>query len=201
MSLLNDRCAVCGNTVTLTQSNCGRSQCQDSFIRIKAAIEATKAYCGDYWRKCLRQRAELSGEAAGSIFLNMHDGDVEFYLTTAAWEEYSHPAIMTGCIAFKAMIPGRLGIIALANLPADAIVTLDDRKGTGKAAVVTEGFQGEMVGHTIMILGPEDGREIVYTFHPGDPIAPSLVPVANMHGKKISVREAVSMGFEFAKVV
>jgi len=108
---------------------------------------------------------------------------------------------MDGCFAFKAELPGQLGIIGLAGLPADAVVTLDDRKNTGKVSAVVEGVRGEEVPFTVLILGLEQGDEVVFTFHPGDPVRPSQVQAEpGLHGRTVTVSEALAMGLEMAKI-
>lgn len=170
--------------------------------RVAAAVAATKEVAGDYWRACLAQRAGDSPGAAGSIYPGLSPEQVEAKLVSAEWEEYSHEAIMAGCVAFKAALPGQLGIVSLLTLPEDTPVVLDDRKNTGKVSATVSGVRGETVQFTVIILGQEQGREVVFTFHPGDPIRPSVVPCkAGLHGKKITIGEAFAMGFAMAKIV
>jgi len=107
---------------------------------------------------------------------------------------------MQGCSAFVANISGRLGIVELRSLHSDSIVTLDDRKNTGKVEAVVQGVRGKIKDYTVLILGPEQGEEIVYTFHPGDPVRPSQIPAEGMHGRQVTVSEALDMGLEIAKI-
>ena len=169
---------------------------------IMPAIENTKKFLPDHWQKCLDQRSGRCGFAAGSIYPRWTQKRIEVELLAGHWVEYAHPSIMAGCRAFKAQIPGRFGIVNLSTLPIETMVTLDDRKNTGKVSCVVRGVRGEMVDFTVIILGMEDGVEIVYTFHPGDPINPSQVLCeSGMHGKEITVAEALAMGLETVKIV
>jgi len=169
--------------------------------RIEQAIEATWEIVPGYFEKTLAQRAGLSESACGSIYPSFDVERLEEAIRVADWEEYSHPAIMEGCVAYKAALSGLLGIVALASMSKDAVVTLDDRKDTGKVSAVVEGVRGEEVPFTVLILGPEQGREVIFTFHPGDPVSPSKVQaVPGLHGKTVTVSEALNMGLEMAKI-
>ena len=167
---------------------------------IAKAIDATRATIPGYFESTLAQRAGLSETAAGSVYEGVDADRLEQMLRAAEWESYSHEAVMTGCTAFRAAIPGKLGIVGVASLPSDTVVTLDDRKDTGKVSAVVEGVRAEDVDFTVVILGEHEGAEVVFTFHPGDPIAPSLVPAEGQHGREVSIEEALSMGLEMAKI-
>lgn len=169
--------------------------------RIKKAMETTLQVVPGYLENTLDQRAEKSGKAAGSIYEGMTRVELQLALLTAKWESYSHPAVMQGCEAFKASIPGRLGIVSLTDLPSNTVVTLDDRKNTGKVSAVVRGVRGPKVDFTVLILGQEQGQEVIFTFHPGDPVRPSSVEATpGLHGKQITAAEAIGMGLEMAKV-
>lgn len=168
--------------------------------RIALAWAALREIDPGYLAATLAQRVELSGEAAGSVYEGVDASELERKLLAADWEPYSHPAVMSGCTAFKAALPGRLGVVDLATLPPDAVVTLDDRKNTGTVSAVVSGVRGEMVDFTVAILGLEGEREIVFTFHPGDPVSPSQVPATGLHGQQVTVSKARGMGLETAKI-
>jgi hypothetical protein len=169
--------------------------------RIALAITTTREVIPGYFEKTLAQRAELSGKAVGSIFESVDEIGLEKMILSSEWEEYSHPAVMDGCVAYKAAIPGRLGIVELSQLPANTVVRLDDRKSTGQVSCVISGARGEIVPFTVLILGPEQGKEVVFTFHPGDPIRASQVQnEPGMHGREITVAEALAMGLATAKI-
>jgi hypothetical protein len=54
---------------------------------------------------------------------------------------------------------------------------------------------------TVILLGPgDDGREVVWTFHPGDPVAPSIVPVESSTLTVLTVARAKALGFALAKI-
>lgn len=180
----------------------------DPSARVRAALAATPP---DYLARCLAQR--LPGPAAcGSVFLDFGvAGDpaapdrLLHALHTHPWEPYEHPAVMAGCAAFACPLGGRVGLVHLATLAPDHPVRLLDPKGTGFVEAVVEGTaddrtRGSAATFTVAILGPDDGREVVYTFHPGAPIPPSRVPADGRHGTTVTAEEAVALGLQIAKV-
>jgi hypothetical protein len=122
-------------------------------------------------------------------------------LQSAAWEPYTHPAITAGCTAFRAPMAGRVGIVALASLPADTTVVLADAKRTGYVEATVPGAATTPVDFAIIILGEDEGREIVFTFHPGEPVAPSTLPASMFKGARMTAAEAMDHGLTHAKVV
>jgi hypothetical protein len=173
-------------------------------LRIAQAIDATRRieHPRDYWVNTLKQRVQGLG-AAGSVVVGVENVDeLEKALEVAVWEKYSHPAVMAGTEAFITKdIRGQLGVIDLVDLPGDAVVRLDDRKNTGKVSAVVSGVWGQDVDFTVLILGLEQGEEVVFTFHPGDPVNPSKVQATpGLHGKTVTVKEALEMGLETAKI-
>ena len=168
--------------------------------RIALAVEAIKEMDSSYWEKTLQQRLSTG---AGSIILGYDSADeLEKGILAAEWVEYTHPAIMEGCVAYKTTnLNGLLGVVELASLPPETVVTLDDRKGTGKVSAVVKGVRGEKIDYTVIILGTENGIEVVFTLHPGDPVNPSKVPAEGMDGKQVTVSEALGMGLTTVKIV
>lgn len=128
-------------------------------------------------------------------------------LIEANWEPYEHPAVLKGCTAFKAPIPGMLGVVDLAQFPSMTMVKLVDPKGT--AGTYGGGLMAELplkledqliVDFSVIILGPEDGKEVVYTFHPGDPIRPTMVDKAKWKNETVNIVQALERGFRYGKV-
>ena len=166
--------------------------------RIAAAIAATREVIAGYFEKTLAQRAGT----VGSIYPGLTAEQIEAAITAAVWEPYSHENVQPGCTAFRAPLPGQLGIVPLAGLGPEAVVVLDDRKNKGTVSATVAGVRGEEVNFTILILGQEQGREVVYTFHPGEPVVPSTVTTQpGLHGKVTTVGEALAMGLTSAKIV
>ena len=169
---------------------------------ICAAIQATVESVPGYFQKTCEQR--LPG-GAGSVLTGEFGGwnDVREALENAEWTAVQHPDLMPGTRAFSTHdLRGRLGIVDLAALDDSDVVTLDDRKNTGKVSCTVNGVLGPEVDHVVIILGDEAGREVVFTFHPGDPVRPSQVSCEpGMHGRTVTVAEAREMGLTTAKIV
>ena len=188
-----------------------------------AAFATSSSVSPDYLAKCLATRLASSPERAGSWF----DADVATTpeallaaLTGAAWEAYPHEAIKSPAVAFRAPIKGRNGMVALSSLPDHAVVTLLDPKGglahwdqkqkVAASVVAAEyGVVAPTEEFTTLIVGPvrddAEGRHEVWTFHPGAPVAPSMVDRlaedgSDRHGQNVTVAEARAMGFDFAKL-
>lgn len=171
--------------------------------RVAAAIAATKSTLPGYFERTLASRQP--GSAVGSRFLREMS---ELDLLAADWMPYPHPAVREGCVAFRAIISGIVGVVRMGSLPASTRVRLEDPKGTGfLAAVVARADAGvgdlDMAQFTTLLLEPEQGVEVCSTFFPGEPVRESLVRVSQgglQHGTELSAAEALATGFEFAKV-
>lgn len=167
---------------------------------VQSAITTSRQVMEGYWLSTLTQR--LPG-GAGSIVDGFASAEaLEKALFAAEWEDYSHPALMAGTKGFKTALSGTLGIVNLSTLPKEAEVTLDDRKSTGFVSCTVAGAQGETVDFLVLIVGEHEGKEVVFTFHPGEPVAPSRVKAdEGLHGKKLTVKEAKALGLTTAKIV
>jgi hypothetical protein len=166
--------------------------------RVQLAISRTIAEIPGYFEKTLESRQPSS--AIGSRFLEpISREDLE----AADWWEVLEPLfpLLEGCTAFKAWIPGELGIVELEHLPSDFAVGLQDPKGTGFVSAVVGLPERNMprVDFTVLILGFEKGSEVVFTFHPGLPIRPSSVS-SDRAGEIISAGEALRLGLSYAKI-
>lgn len=172
----------------------------DATTRVQEAWMATPAV---HQRRCLAQRAD-GPQRAGSYFPGAVPEEVESLLMLAGWEEYSHPAVQSPAVAFKAMIPGIVDLVPLADLidPSHEVMLLDP-KGTGsvEACVRLSDSSGVPVEFTVALLGPGDDGEIVWTFFPGDPIRPSTIPAEGNVGRRATAAEAIAMGLTIAKVL
>ncbi|MEI7425794.1 MAG: hypothetical protein WCK16_02600 [Candidatus Moraniibacteriota bacterium] len=170
--------------------------------RIARAIGTTRRVIPGYFEKTVLQRLPKTG--AGSVVVGFENAEeLEKALVIAKWEAYSHPAVMAGTEAFITKdIRGLQGIVELVDLPTETVVVLDDRKDTGKVSATVKGVRGKDVDFTVIILGIEQDEEVVFTFHPGDPIVPSPVQATpGLHGKSVAISEARSMGLDFAKII
>lgn len=169
--------------------------------RIKEAVAATKAVVPGYFEKTCEGRISKSG--CGSVFAELDSVEkIEEALYESSWSEYSHPDLQDGTTAFATHdLHGFMGVVKLSELPSDALVALDDRKGTGKVSAVVKGVRGQETTLTVVILGDEQGKEVVFTFHPGEPVRASQVSMEpGMHGREVTVDEALKMGLVTAKI-
>ena len=91
------------------------------------------------------------------------------------WQEYpSCPNLMPGCRAYRAAIPGTIDLRQVSDLEDDTpVVWVKTYHGYQYPTVA--GTEGEYVDETVLIVGPEADRTVVYTFHPGNPIKPSQI--------------------------
>lgn len=166
-----------------------------------SAIEATKKYLGEYFINTCRQR--LAG-GLGSIYEGINTPEeMEEALKAANWVEAEHPDVIPGCKAYKTtdIKGGHFGLLKIADLPEDTAIYACDPKGTGKVSMIVSGIQGPSVDETWLIIGDEEGHDVVFTFHPGEPVRPSVLEVSDCpNGTKLTKAEALSLGFDFAKV-
>ena len=164
-------------------------------------------------------------QAAGSTFSSPTRPDD---LVNADWVPYDHPNINSPAIAFKAPLPGILGIAEIKDLPPDqpvrfqpahgGKVTVTDEEspkfGQQLAEVVTQIPEGDRhVEHTTLILGPsqEDPEQLtMWTCFPGDP-TPRFPDITmddvraqfNTEEETVpaTVADATEMGYSFVKHV
>ena len=79
-------------------------------------------------------------------------------------------------------ILGRVGVVPLTRLEDEDEVTLVPVHGAEDKLEVhyidITGTTGPLTGEVTVVVGPEQGREVVYTAFPGDPTAPSTIGAA-----------------------
>ena len=171
-------------------------------MKLDNIIDNTKKTLGDYFAKTCEQRLATG---IGSRYENIPDvAAMEAALRAADWTEANHPDIMPGCRAYitRDIKGGRQGVVALDDFDLAYEVIAVDPKRTGNVEVAIDiGNFGPRVEETWAIVGPENGVDVLYTFHPGEPIRPSQVPASLVPaGTKLRVIEALGLGFEYAKV-
>ena len=164
------------------------------------AISNTKKLVPGYFENTCKNR--LSG-GVGSIYDQFNSArELEKALLEANWTETTHPDVMAGCRVFKTNLEGRFGLVKISDLSNDTQLIADDSKHTGKVAMTVKGVRGQIVPETYLIIGKEDGVDVVFTFHPGEPVRPSIVEVSTLsHGSIVSKSEARNLGFDYAKIV
>lgn len=172
--------------------------------RVIAAIArtATAPALSEHWRGLLASRVPGPG-ASGSVFGDVADGgELVERLGAARWEPLDHPDVRAPAVAFWTRdLVGRLGVVDLATLPPDAVVTLREAHATGYLAAEVWGDVGAESDGATIILGPDVAGEVVWTFHPGLPVAPSSVPVGRAEaGEVVTAHWALALGFRHGKV-
>jgi len=185
---------------------------------VRAAFAHAAEESAEYLSGCLRTR---STERTGSWYEGHTPATLHAALLAASWEEYSHEAIKSPARGYRAPLGGKLGMVALADLPDEAVVVLLDPKGaechwTGERCVSpaisasTYKVEATSVDFTTLLVGPasrdESAPMTVWTFHPGAPVAPSQAPRMqggefDRHGQTLTVKQAREAGFDFAKLI
>ncbi len=151
----------------------------------------------------LNQRIDGKNNAGSSYKVNSKE---ELYekLISQEWTETSHPDVMPGCRVFKSNLAGLEGILDLDDLPDDVELYAIDPKGTGKIGMGAGNIEKKPVEETYLIVGKEqiDGKEtdVVFTFHPGEPVRPSEIETKEIpDGTKLTREEAEQLGFDKVK--
>lgn len=172
-------------------------------MTVLSAISNTKSALPDYWNNTLKQRLMTNG--AGSVFCFDEVSDLEkAILEVNDWEEYKHESIVPNCKGYiTKQLTGELGIVKIADLPEDIKLSLEDRKGTGNVSAVVSGldFNRPEESYTVLIIGQDNGIDVVFTLHPGAPIRPSAVKVESVDlNKNYSKQEMLDLGLDYAKI-
>lgn len=171
-------------------------------MKVRGLIEATRRLIPNYFENTCAQRLTAG---AGSCYDGVENIEqLEEMLMNATWTEVHHPAVSEGCRCYvtKDIPGGRFGLVEIKTLPEDTVLLADDRKNTGKVSLTVSGHRGASVEETYLITGPEQGEEVIYTFHPGEPVRESKIQTEDLpHGTPVSKEKALSMGFDLAKVV
>jgi hypothetical protein len=162
----------------------------------RAIAEAVANSDPGYLAKVLAQR-NPGNDNRGSRFLRPMTVEA---ILAADWRPYQHPAVGKGVEAYRARIPGRVGMLDLASLPPDTPVKLEDFKGVGHLSAVVA-WRGELprVRHSVLLVGRDGGKRVVFTVHPGDPVRAPSVRDPSLAGRTVTAREAIDLGFRVAK--
>lgn len=171
--------------------------------RISNAIDATIKHIPEYWNKTVNQRLS-SGLGSVTSFSDFQA--LEKAILESEWEKYDHENLTEDVTAYKTNdISGYLGIVEIETLPEDKKFKLVDFKNVGKYSCVVEGIERPKSDFMVIILGNEKildkTYEIVYTFHNGDPIYPSVLSSDSIElQESYTKKEILELGFKYAKI-
>lgn len=107
-----------------------------------------------------------------------------------------HPdAFAAGVRYLLVRTPGTVGILNTSTLHPDDTVTVERTKPNAPCTVVTEVTTQPTAEYGVIIIGPDvdgftdDGRDVLYTAHPGPPTRPANSAVLDGYeGQQITVR-------------
>lgn len=170
--------------------------------RITNAVNNIKQMLPEYWESTVSSRTP--GKSVGSVFSFEHVEKVLFEDRISDWEEYNDcPNLIPGCTAYVLHgVCGHLGVVELSKLDPEMELDVIDNKRTGKAKLLAHVGIGPKTDFVTLILGDEQGKEVVFTFHPGAPVRPSEIPVDALGGEtQLTVKKAIEVGFDTANVV
>lgn len=156
---------------------------------IDTTIHSKNPELKGYFMNTVRQRLE---NGAGSYYAGMGERKIKNELLKANWEKVTNPEVlknvMPGCDCYMTSdIPnGRNGMRSIDSLPDYTFFMAIDPKETGNVSLAAvspdRGIKEKSVAEnkTYLIVGDEKGEKVVFTFHHGEPVHPSLVPVENL---------------------
>jgi hypothetical protein len=160
-----------------------------------------------YLLKVLGQRAHGAPGQAGSHFVPGLDARALLgELMLADWTPYDHADVVHGAKAFRAPVPGHVGVVHVSTLDPSTSITIVSPKGLpgGQAAAVVDAgllpavdFSVALVGHGGE-LGVDDS--VLWTVHPGDPVRPTELP-AELVGRDIPMSKAIALGAQWVKLI
>ena len=172
----------------------------NSTERIVNAVNNIKELLPEYWESTVTSRTP--GSSNGSVFAFDKVEKVLFKDRINDWVPFPEcPNLIPGCTAFILRgVCGHLGVVELSKLDPELKLNIIDNKRTGKAkCLLVNGTLGPETDEATLILGEEQGREVIFTFHPGLPIRPDEIPVERLGGRtSIKVSEAINLGFTHA---
>lgn len=182
-----------------------QSELINSYVR--TCIKNLKDLEPDYYAKCLEQRL-MTGIGSTTECTTIQE--MENDLMEANWEPWDdkNNVLSPGCKGFITYdIPGEYGMIDLDTLDPNTEVFFKDFKNTGMLSLCVDSNKRTPVDFTILIIGNENGKDVMFTFHPGEPVPASTFAAGDkesggsgyMSGDKITVADAMKLGFKRAK--
>ena len=167
---------------------------------VRKAIEKTKEQVSEHWNITLDNRTQ--GNSLGS-FYKMTSEDLEYTLLNSCnFEMYQHDSISSDCEGFITYdLLGYTGLVELKQFPPNFLVKLENNKKNFLSCVIQIDKLDELElspkEPTVLIVGRHNDEKVVFTFHAGAPVTPSRILGED---KFTTVKEAISMGFDYARV-
>ena len=167
-------------------------------------LDAIEKQDPEYASKMFAQRLPESGMGSIYPFFDSRE-ELEEAIRSADYQPAEHPAVASGCKAYVTKdIIGAYGMVQIANQPDNAKFVIADPKNTGKVSLMIWGWaDGNRIvtSETWVIIGPNEGEDVVYTFHPGEPVPRATTSTEELPvGTVLTKQEALEKGFNMAKV-
>ncbi len=147
----------------------------DATERVRHAIRNLEEVDPGYFASVFKHRSAQDSDTAGSVY-DMSPEDLKDAILAANWRPYSHASIKPPAVGFSTNdLLGREGMINLkdaidrGDLKPGSKIELVDPKNTGEPQPAVKAKKGDMTNLTVAMLGPHKGKEVIYTFHPGEP--------------------------------
>mgnify|MGYP001414697206 CR=1 FL=1 len=172
----------------------------DASSLVRAAIKRTQGM--PHFEKTFLTR-NPGPDSEGSIFSEPQTAET---LMAAEWTSFDHPEIKSPAKGYSAKIPGRLGLVKLSDLDPDTPVRMEQgHKGEDEyvTALIDSSYTSPEaldVSFTVILLGPSDDGDIVWTFFPGDPVAPSVMTPSEETKSAQTAQDAIDLGFDYGKI-
>ncbi len=165
-----------------------------------SSIQSTINNLNGYWNATVESRLDNKESRMGSYYPGKTTiKEVEDLLLNANWvKDPDQHWALEGTTIYEAEIPGMTGIIDLKDLPEGASIELQDPKNTGFVKPVIRGQEYVPTNFTHLIVGPENGEDVVYTFFPG--IVIKEPQIRGINGSVITREEAITLGFTHANI-
>ena len=172
--------------------------------RVIAAAINTMIKLPGYLEKTAASRTLGADESMGSQcdYIGKPEGLIrELFTGGIEWTKTNNENVAPGCSVYTTLYPGKIGVVSLDSLAADTAVTIVDPKQTGCLKVVANGIPCKRTNILTAIIGPEDDKDVIYTFHPGPPVRLDNVEYKReLVGRKTTIAEARVLGFTTANL-
>lgn len=168
-------------------------------LRVHDAIAATQESDPGFWKMLCDLNDPRVTNVGGVLSIRPgYTGDIGSALKACEWSVYEAPGVSFPRVILRTFdLAGSMGVVDLRTLPLHLPVRLLDVARTGLVEAYIGQDRGAVAPFTTITLGPRAGREIVWTFHPGPPVRPSVI--AHQDKPEITVEEALKLGLKWAR--